>query len=483
MADDLRRRTARAGAGAGIDRDSEPRARGGDGATVVGIVSRRGDRHSVLVRFPSDLRIAHAPRGENDRGDSDREAEGWRDVSLAAARQLALGTRVRFEAQVTAPPGLLGEARAYVGTAETGMALHLVGGGYPALAEGDRVRAWGTLDTYHGERILRLEDASGVARLVPANPLAASALRTEQLGAATEGRLVSVQGTITRRQWPTLWVDDGTGEIRVRVLDTTGIGRIEGGKGDRVTVRGVLSQWDGRYRLLPRYAADLRVTLAPGPGDRDSDEASVPLDQESIVPCKEATVAEARALVLGTHVCFEAQVTAAPRLLGEARVYTGDREAGIALHLPDGGYPALREGDAVEVRGALDTYHGERIVRLVDGTDVLRLGAGKPLRAVGVQTGGVGRATEGRLVRAQATIAGRQWPTLLLDDGSGEARVRVLATTGIPKLAGAKGDYAVVVGIVSQWDGRWRILPRERRDIEIAAMAAVPRTGGGATHK
>jgi uncharacterized protein YdeI (BOF family) len=113
------------------------------------------------------------------------------------------------------------------------------------LEEGDRVRAQGTLDTYHGERILRLEDASGVARLGPAKPLAASALQTKQIGAATEGRFVSVQGTITRRQWPTLWVDDGTGEIRVRVLDTTGIGKIEGGKGDRVTIRGVLSQWDG----------------------------------------------------------------------------------------------------------------------------------------------------------------------------------------------------------------------------------------------
>jgi len=468
---------------------ANPHARRGDSATVVGIVSRRGDPHSVLLRFASDLQITHAPRGEGNGGSNpepEPETEGWRDVSLAEARRLPLGTRVRFEAQVTAPPGVLGEARAYVGTAEAGMALHLVDGGYPALAEGDRVSARGTLDTYHGERILRLEDASGVTRLGSANPLAASALRTNQLGAATEGRFVRVQGTITRRQWPTLWVTDGMGEIRVRVVDTTGIGRIEGGKGDRITVRGMLSQWDGRYRLLPRYAADLRVTLAPGRADRpDEDDAdgekSVPSEseEETPPPCQEATIAEARQLALGTHVCFEAQVTAAPGVLGEARAYAGDQEAGIALHLPGGGYPALREGDAVDVRGALDTYHGERIVRLDDGRDVLRISAGKPLSATGVRTGGVGQATEGQLVRARATIAGRQWPTLFIDDGSGEARVRVLDSTGIPRLAGGKGDYAVIVGVVSQWDGRWRILPRVRRDIEITVMAMMPRTGGG----
>ncbi len=467
-----------------------PRVAGGRGdtANVVGIVSQWDGRYRLLPRYPSDLLIEPAEPGPVTGGDEpppgDASRETWLDVSLAEVRALPAGTRVRFEAQITAPPGVLGDTRAYVGTSDAGLALHLTEGGYPSLQEGDRVRVRGKLDTFHGERILRLAKGADVEWLGPGVALQPRAAVTGELGAHLEGRLVAVVARIKQRQWPTLYVDDGSGEARVRILDDTGIPKLDGGAGDVVSATGIVSQWDGRYRLLPRYGADILATAQVGGGageDTDGDtHAGTPGTPDTVEPSyRDVTLAHSRTLPLGMKVRFEARVTAPPSVLGEARAYVGDEMTGIALHLPSGGYPSLTEGDRVRVQGELDTYHGERIVRLESGADVFWLESGTPVPALAVQTGAIGAGTEGRLVTVQAPIAQRQWPTLRIDDGTGEARVRVVDTTGIPKLRGSRGDVAVVTGLVSQWDGRWRVLPRWPRDIEIAVIATVPRSGAG----
>jgi hypothetical protein len=312
---------------------------------------------------------------------------------------------------------------------------------------------------------------------------------TGDLGASNEGRLLSVRATITQRQWPALYIDDGSGEARVRVLDSTGIPALSGGAGDSVFVTGVLGQWDGRYMLLPRYASDISITERQPDGADDGSGTSNDAGDEADTPDEpdaqymDIALADVRALPLGTRVRFEARVTAPPGVLGEARAYVGDEVAGIALHLTGdgGGYPSLLEGDRVEVRGELDAYHGERVVRLAASSDVVWLESGAPVEPVHVQTGSVAAGTEGRLVSVRAPIARRQWPTLYLDDGSGEASVRVMDTPGISAQQGATGDMAVVTGVVGQWDGRWRLLPRWPQDLEIAVIATVPRSGAGGT--
>lgn len=246
-----------------------PRLRRGDTAAVAGIVSQWDGRYRLLLRTPADLSVLR------------RLGTVYQPVQLAALRRLPLGTAVSFEASVTAAPGVLGRSRAYVGSSTSGIALHLVSGAYPSLKEGDIVRVEGRLDTYQSERIVRLTSSGGVHRIGRGPLLQPLRTTTGGIGPRLEGRLVSVRARITSRQWPALYLDDGSGEARTVALASTGIPILQGGKHDTAAVTGIVSRWRGSWRLLPRRASDIRIQLLPrmprsGGGGMQSAELILP---------------------------------------------------------------------------------------------------------------------------------------------------------------------------------------------------------------
>lgn len=93
---------------------------------------------------------------------------------------------------------------------------------------------------------------------------------TGAVGAATEGRLVRVQGKITRPVGDDrpygykIWVDDGSGEAQVFVPVSTGIDpRTLPGlqAGRRLAVVGFSGRFNDTCEVIPRFSADL--TVAP----------------------------------------------------------------------------------------------------------------------------------------------------------------------------------------------------------------------------
>lgn len=482
---------------------ANPEARRGDRLRATGVVSGYQGTVRVLPFRRDHLLItvrAHAA------------ATDYREATVAAARAAAEGSALAVRGTVTAPDGVLGERVMYVQDATGGI---LVTGELPATALGDVVRVEGWAGTYYSERRL---DAARVVVLGSGSPVPPRAVGSGEIGPTTEGTLVSLSGTVAASAWPRLMV--GEPPARVQTRDATGIPNPEAGAGDHAAVTGIVSRHNDAYSLLPRYPSDLSVSHEAGGAGPDEDTSGGE-NPESNGPDTSAgdgsgpdsgggegydpdtgagesgsadtgggeveagtrldvAVAEARQLPPGTLVRVEARVTAPPGVLGEARAYIGDADAGIALHLPGGGYPLLAEGDRVAASGMLDTYHGETIIRLETGADVVWLGGDTPVAPVPVGTGDLSAATEGRLVTASAPITGQQWPAFSLDDGSGEGQVRIMETTGIPNPEGGAGDMALVTGIVSQWDGSFRLLPRFPDDLQISIAATMPRTGGGA---
>ena len=94
----------------------------------------------------------------------------------------------------------------------------------------------------------------------------AERIRTGAVGAATEGRLVRVEGTVARpiaddRPYGyKIWVDDGSGEVQVFVPVSTGIDPLADPlvrAGDHLVAVGLSARYGDTYEVVPRFAHDL----------------------------------------------------------------------------------------------------------------------------------------------------------------------------------------------------------------------------------
>jgi hypothetical protein len=185
------------------------------------------------------------------------------------------------------------------------------------------------------------------------------------------------------------------------------------------------------------------------------------------------TIAQARALPLGTEVTVKGTVTTPSGAFESSFFDKGfglqDETAGIYVTLQDDLH--LHPFREVRVTGILTDQFGLLVIAPADPSDVKRRGEGDRVRPEFVQTVSVSEATEGRIVRVVGRIS--QAPTsdlpygykFSVDDGSGEAQIFVNTQTGIDVGTLALGELVSVTGFSSQFDTHWEIDPRRPGDI------------------
>ena len=188
-----------------------------------------------------------------------------REVSIARARTLPLGTVVTLDGVATTPSGAF-ESSFF----DKGFAIQDHGAGIYVSVAVDlhvkpraKVRVTGTL-----------ADSSGLRILVPADPAAVHVhgkgaaveprmVRTGAVGEHTEGLLVSVVARITSAPASDLpfgfkfLVDDGSGALTIFVNTQTGIDLTGLAVGQKVRVTGFSSQFDTHYEIDARFPADI----------------------------------------------------------------------------------------------------------------------------------------------------------------------------------------------------------------------------------
>jgi hypothetical protein len=138
---------------------------------------------------------------------------------------------------------------------------------------GDRVQVEGKLRLAHEEFEVAVEERDNAKFLEPGQPPPPLPIATTSLLEPYEGLLVMLEGRIARldRQ-ATFWLDDGTGEAKTYVRQSTGIKKNQVTPGVPATVIGIVSQYSDKdspsrndYRLLPRFQTDLVISAAPLP--------------------------------------------------------------------------------------------------------------------------------------------------------------------------------------------------------------------------
>ena len=195
---------------------------------------------------------------------------------IADVRRLPVGSLATVRGVVTVPTGAFSDGQsAAVQDATGGIYLYRREGLAQTLAIGDEVCAIGRLAEYHGLLELLPISAGHVTRLGRAAVPAPQRIAAAALGEATEGRLVSIAGTIS-----------GLGERRLRldgapvyVYPTTGVSLAGLKAGCPATIVGFSGDYDGA-QLLPRAQAD----ITPGDCSTATQQPTAQLLPDASIP-------------------------------------------------------------------------------------------------------------------------------------------------------------------------------------------------------
>jgi len=134
---------------------------------------------------------------------------------------------------------------------------------------------------------------------------------------------------------------------------------------------------------------------------------------------------------------------------------------------------AIELGSRVRVWGTL-AAPDQRIT--VEPTTLQITGQGSAPAPLEVATGGVGPATEGRLIAVRGRVAGaivddRPWGSkLYVNDGSGPLLVFIAAATSIDGTRYRAGQELRIVGFSGRFGDHTEVLPRGPSDIEAGPM-------------
>jgi uncharacterized protein YdeI (BOF family) len=199
---------------------------------------------------------------------------------------------------------------------------------------------------------------------------------------------------------------------------------------------------------------------------------------------KPISIARARGLPSGTVVTIEGLVTvpsgAFKSSISDEGFAMQDGSAGIYVSMSEN--LGLRVGQRLRVTGKLVEHDGMLAIVAVGAESIESRGYGGPeLRAQLVQTGKVGEATEGRLVKVKGKITrplGDDLPygfRLFINDGTGEIQVFISASTGIDPRALRVGERLSVTGLSGQYKDHYEISPRIPADIKSASQTKSSR--------
>lgn len=190
---------------------------------------------------------------------------------------------------------------------------------------------------------------------------------------------------------------------------------------------------------------------------------------------KVISIAEARALPLGTVVTIDGSVTVASGAFSSSTFDQGfaiqDRSGGIYVSTSDNLGFAPRQ--QVRVTGTLADTLLPGLLVLVDVTEVKAHGSGPKVQAQPVATGDVNEDTEGSIVRITGTITQpivNDLPfgfIVFVNDGSGEINVFVCASTGIDVSGLSPGQTIEVTGFSGQFADHFEVDPRTQADIRV----------------
>jgi hypothetical protein len=189
-------------------------------------------------------------------------------LPIAVARAAGANWIGTIQGNVTLTPGVHASNSFSIQDATGGIYIYpAFGYVVPTMALGDVVRVKGTIVAYHG--LLEVSSIQSVSWISTGTVPAPLVTATNSV-AATQGKLIQVQGTATWTGTPpapgtntnfTIRVDDGSGQVAVYVYKLTNIDLRSFVSGQQMRIIGISDSYDAP-QVKPRYQSDI-IDLRP----------------------------------------------------------------------------------------------------------------------------------------------------------------------------------------------------------------------------
>ncbi len=355
---------------------------------------------------------------------------------------------VKISGLVTSGPNKLFENCIYIQDESGGLRIRLTNDSWPEnIKIGSKLIIRGQVTTYYGEKEIKIPDISESQIKENEEPVFFN-IKTAEFS-DYEGALVKIKGKIIETSGDTFYVDDDSGPIKIYVKDSLGINLPKKKTGDWAEISGIISSWNGSFRLLPQ---------------KDSDILIIPQLKEA--PIYNLPISEIKKLPKGYLIITRGIVSVLPKILANTYFYIQDESSGIQIYCWYKNYPQLKVGDYIEVFGELSQIYGEKRVKIKGAQDIRIIEYRGPPLAAKINIKDIS-AYQGRLVTVKGRIVKTSGKTFYISDGTGTIRIYITKLTGIKKPRTYKNDLVEITGIVSLSKTGLRVLPRYQPDFKL----------------
>lgn len=186
-------------------------------------------------------------------------AATFQTMSIADARQAAKNTKAKITGIVTAAPKMLSDKFFYIQDSTSGIQIYSSKSDFPELKLGQEIEVSGTVSEAQGEKKINVA-ADAIKILGQKEVPAAQATPTGKVMEELEGKLIALNGAVSRQSGKTFYADDGGGEAKISI--TGDFEKPDLTKGDPIQITGIVGQTTSGYRVMPRSAEDIK----PGAG-------------------------------------------------------------------------------------------------------------------------------------------------------------------------------------------------------------------------
>ncbi|MFH1326053.1 MAG: lamin tail domain-containing protein [Candidatus Falkowbacteria bacterium] len=186
-------------------------------------------------------------------------------------------------------------------------------------------------------------------------------------------------------------------------------------------------------------------------------------------PVVQTTLEKIREFEPGDKVKVNGTVAVLPGVFSTQYFYIVG-SPGVQVYSSKKLFPDLQIGDQVEVSGELSETYGELRLKTSTAEDIQKIATSTPPEPTITECDKIGENMEAQLVRVKGEVTDKQGSTVWLDDGSGEIEVYIKTSAKINKAKIKEGETITVIGIVSQKDDVYRVMPRSDKDIIIEGV-------------
>lgn len=179
------------------------------------------------------------------------------EVPISEIRNRNLGDLVKVQGIVSVEPGVLGKQIFYL--LGSGIQVYFYKKDFPNLKVGDRIEVMGEIRESKGERKIKINSKKDIKILEKEVSFWPKEIKTGEVNENLEGNLVSIEGEVVNSKPNYLYLDDGSGKIKIYFKKTTEIKKPRLKEGEWLKVIGIISQNGKEYHLLPRYQSDFKI--------------------------------------------------------------------------------------------------------------------------------------------------------------------------------------------------------------------------------